>query len=134
MVRGFNGDGGVDLVVDTERDVGGGCNTGDTVSVLLGTGDSTFQAAQNFLAGRDVAFAAVGDFNRDGRLDLVTANFGNDTISVLINNTYNPISDLIALVNSLHLPDSSEISLGAKLQNAGATLNTGDVATACSLL
>jgi hypothetical protein len=43
---------------------------GTTVSILLGNGDGTFQAAQSYSAGLNPASLAVGDFNGDGTLDL----------------------------------------------------------------
>src|SRR4249919_1023050 len=43
---------------------------GDTVRVLLGNGDGTFRPLNaEHLAGPNVSQLAVGDFNRDGRLD-----------------------------------------------------------------
>jgi FG-GAP-like repeat len=39
------------------------------VSVLLGNGDGTFQAARNLGAGFDPTSVAVGDFNADGLPD-----------------------------------------------------------------
>jgi len=59
----------------------------NTVSVLLGNGDGTFQAAQAFSAGTNPASVAVGDFNGDVRQDLAVGNFNSDSVSVLINNT-----------------------------------------------
>jgi hypothetical protein len=54
--------------------------------VLLGKGDGTFQGLTEFGVG-DVPYGVtVGDFNRDGILDLVTANFNDDTVSVLLGN------------------------------------------------
>src|SRR5713101_2109196 len=62
----FNGDGRLDLAV---------ANAGSNdVSILLGNGDGTFQAAQNYASGGTPVSLAVGDFNSDGKLDLVTAN------------------------------------------------------------
>src|SRR5258708_30964302 len=69
-VGDFNGDGTMDLAVVNR-------NSG-TVSLLLGNGDGTFQAAQSVAVGdavvSAVSFVAVGDFNRDGKLDLVVVN------------------------------------------------------------
>ncbi len=80
----FNGDGRPDLVVANE---GGG-----TVSVLLnttvdGATAPTFAPQSTFTVGGAPDGVAVGDFNGDGRPDLVVANFGNATASVLLDST-----------------------------------------------
>jgi hypothetical protein len=82
-VGDFNGDGIADLAVTNQ-----GSNT---VSILLGNGDGTFQAAQSYAAGSDPTFVVVGDFNRDGILDLAVSDagdfFGNGTgVSILLGN------------------------------------------------
>jgi hypothetical protein len=53
--------------------------------VLLNNGNGTFGAAQTYTVGGAPTSVAVGDFNRDGKLDIVTAN-SNSTMSVLLNN------------------------------------------------
>src|SRR5260221_1373824 len=63
----FNGDGKKDLVTSNR-----GSND---VSVLLGNGDGTFQAARNFPAGGGADYVGVGGFNRDGVPDLVSPPF-----------------------------------------------------------
>ena len=74
----FNGDGKSDLVTADY--------TGDTVSVLLGNGNGTFQAKQAFGTGTRPYSVAVGDFNGDGKSDLVTADYWGNTASVLLGN------------------------------------------------
>ena len=82
-VGDFNGDGRQDLVT---------ANTGaSTVSVLLGNGsgsvgDGTFTATASPATGALPYAVAVGDFNGDGRRDLVTANNNASTVSVLLGN------------------------------------------------
>lgn len=43
---------------------------GDTISVMLGNGDGTFQPSREITVGKLLARIAVGDFNRDGIKDL----------------------------------------------------------------
>jgi hypothetical protein len=55
------------------------------VSVLKGIGDGTLQPAFQFMFGSGVpSGAAFADFNRDGKLDLATANPNASSISVLL--------------------------------------------------
>ena len=56
-------------------------NSGDdTVSVLLGDSDGTFQLAVEYKTGSEPQSVAVGNFN--GHADIVTANAGDNTASV----------------------------------------------------
>src|SRR5258708_17345405 len=135
MVAGdFNGDGKLDLAVATFGNCSG-CIDSNSISILLGDGNGTFQPAITNVAGENPAsivaanfinkarldlavanappvpgtvsilsnigngffqftlpffvdnnptFLAVSDFNLDGELDLVVANTGSNTISVLL--------------------------------------------------
>jgi uncharacterized repeat protein (TIGR01451 family) len=70
LVYDFNGDGKPDIAV---LNLGGtSSSTGEgSVSILLGNGDGTFQAAKNFdVGGINPTSFAVADFNNDGKLDL----------------------------------------------------------------
>ena len=74
----FNGDGKPDLAVANDLSA--------SVSVLLGNGDGSFQAARNFGAGSNPHSVAVGDFNGDGIQDLAVANQLSGNMSVLLGN------------------------------------------------
>jgi hypothetical protein len=83
-VADFNGDGRPDLVVANRNP--------NTVSVLLNTttpGATTpsFATQETFATGSGPLSVAVADVNGDGRPDLVVANRGSDTVSVLLNTT-----------------------------------------------
>jgi hypothetical protein len=85
-----NGDGCPDLVVAN----GGRYNDpGNTVSVLLGSGDGSFQPQQTFAVGTDPEFVAVADINGDGQPDLVVANTTDGTVSVLVGNDNSSLFD-----------------------------------------
>src|SRR5215467_10432955 len=72
----FNGDGKLDLAVSNYGD--------NSLSVLLGNGDGTFQAPQTTPVGTNPGKVAVGDFNGDGKLDLAVSSVANGTVSVLL--------------------------------------------------
>jgi hypothetical protein len=94
-VGDFNGDGKPDLVTANSP-------YGSDVSVLLGNGDGTFQPARNFPAapGPEVALfpsVAVGDFNGDGKLDVVETTYSG--VSMLLGNgdgTFQPAQNFSA--------------------------------------
>jgi hypothetical protein len=49
------------------------CITGQTISVMRGNGDGTFQPSREITVGSGISRIAVGDFNRDGIRDLSIA-------------------------------------------------------------
>jgi FG-GAP-like repeat len=79
----FNGDGAQDLAVAV---FGGNTTTAKSAAVLLGTGTGVFQPAVSYDADRGPLWVDRTDFNGDGEQDLVVANFGADTVSVLLGN------------------------------------------------
>jgi hypothetical protein len=76
----FNGDGNLDLAV-ANSDAG-------TVNMVLGAGTGHFShpVSTSYAPGPNISALAAGDFNHDGKLDLVTANQGNRSVSVLLGN------------------------------------------------
>jgi hypothetical protein len=94
-VGDFNGDGKQDLAVVNEAS--------NTVSVLLGNGNGTFQPKTDYATGATPMGVAIGDFNGDGKADLIVVNKGANSLSLLLGNgdgTFQPKTD-IALPTSL---------------------------------
>lgn len=82
-----------DLIVANSAD--------NTISVLLGNGDGTFEPQVTYPLGAttdtDPVWIATGDFNNDGNVDLAVANEGSDTISIFLGNgdgTFKPATDI----------------------------------------
>ena len=119
-VADLNEDGLLDIIV-TDYDAG-------SISVLMnttaaGSAAASFGAAQTFVVGTQPHSVAVADVNGDGLPDLLVANYGSNTISVLMNTTapgastasfatqqtfatgINPHSVAVADVNGDGLPD-----------------------------
>src|SRR5439155_20682718 len=79
-VGDFNGDRLPDVALNTAGPAG------PAVEVLLGKGDGSFQPNHQILSVGQTPFSvAVGDFDRNGALDLVTAN-SQGTLSLLLGN------------------------------------------------
>ena len=75
-VADVNGDGKPDLVV---------ANAGaNTVSMLAGSGNGTFQPKVDYPTSGGPVAVAVADMSSDGKPDLVVANAGANTVSVLL--------------------------------------------------
>jgi hypothetical protein len=71
-VGDFNGDGNLDLAIGNNCS-DNNCTNGE-VSVMLGNGDGTFRSPVNYPVSWLGGDVVVGDFNRDGRLDLAMAD------------------------------------------------------------
>jgi hypothetical protein len=69
-----NGDGKVDLITANMGAPTGSDYSGGDVSLLLGNGNGTFQPAISIAAGEVPRDVGLGDFNEDGKLDLVIAD------------------------------------------------------------
>lgn len=79
-VADFNRDGIPDLVVTLASSA-----ISSNLQVFLGSGNGSFGSALALAAeGLSPVAVGTGDFNRDGNPDIVTANFGSDTVSLLL--------------------------------------------------
>ena len=79
-VADSNGDGKLDLAL--------GENGYNRIAVALGNGDGTFQSAVIYppLSNIDVQSTVVGDFDRDGKLDIAVSNQGSAGTIILFGN------------------------------------------------
>jgi hypothetical protein len=92
-VGDFNHDGYLDIVVNNDSST--------TFATLLGNGNGSFRAPITHASGAtaskpsgDASTLAVGDFNRDGNLDVVALNSSDNTVSVMMGNgngTFQPL-------------------------------------------
>ncbi|GHO48928.1 FG-GAP repeat domain-containing protein [Ktedonospora formicarum] len=105
-VGDFTNDGNLDIVTANYN--------ANTVSVLLGNGDGTFQEPPlTFPVGSGpwAWSVAVGDFNHDGYLDIVTADSDGNTVTVLLQQPPSPQSpSLTVQVNTIYPTAQSPFS------------------------
>ncbi|MBN8568003.1 MAG: T9SS type A sorting domain-containing protein [Ignavibacteria bacterium] len=97
ILRDLNGDGKSDIAT---------ANSAGNISVLLntttpGSSTPTFSANTDFTAGDNPYSISSADFNGDGKPDLVTANYGTNTLSVLLNTAVLPLPVELASFTSV---------------------------------
>jgi hypothetical protein len=87
----FSGEGHLDIAVSDPRQ--------NSVSVLLGNGDGTFQLSSAYPSAVGPLAVVVGEFTHDGSLDIATADQGSNTVSVFLGNGHGSFltpSDLVS--------------------------------------
>jgi len=118
----FNGDGKLDLAVANYD--------GGSVTILLGNGDGTFTPATGspVAVGTNPIALAVGDFNSDGKADLVVANQTDNTLTILLGNgdgTFTPAaSSPFALASVPFSIAAADFNSSGRL---GLAVTSGDV-------
>jgi hypothetical protein len=101
-VGDFNGDGPPDVAIAHGNCIFSPCGPA-SISILLGNGDGTFPGRVEYPTDKDPGPLTTGDFNGDGKLDLVVASPTAGTISLFLGNgdgTFGPRTD-ISLGNNL---------------------------------
>ncbi|MCB0329809.1 MAG: VCBS repeat-containing protein [Bdellovibrionales bacterium] len=74
-VGDMNNDGFLDVIIG---------HNNNTVGILLNNGDGTFATERTFASGGGIFDVQVGDFNGDGNLDVVSADYDDSAVSVLL--------------------------------------------------
>ncbi|HVT88874.1 MAG TPA: NPCBM/NEW2 domain-containing protein, partial [Tepidisphaeraceae bacterium] len=129
-----NNDGKLDLIsANTGGNYPNGTNPlGMTISVLLGNGDGTFNAAASFAAGDTPFSMAVADFDSDGDLDIATANWHGDNVTIIENLHFDipqvnhpPVANPDSATTSVNIPVQINV-LGNDTDSDG-TLNPATV-------
>jgi len=76
-----NGDGFLDLATsDFTATISHG------LSLLLGNGDGSFKSPTHLTAGTQPFSVIMKDINGDGKIDLISANYGSNNVSILLGN------------------------------------------------
>jgi len=136
-IADINADGKNDIVV------AGDCSDGGCGGVLLGNGDGTFGQEMPFRSGGLIAFSlAVGDVNRDGKLDAVIGNqcaqpaCTSSTVGVAIGNGNGTFQTAVTYDSGGIYPDGVAIAdlrgigiadIVVANSSTSTTINQGDV-------
>ena len=120
-IADFNGDGKLDIAAGNFFD--------NTVSILIGNGDGTFQAPVTYATGSAPTATFAGDFNGDGFQDIFLSNANDGTISVLLGNGDGTFKPQKAYAVGANPYDASvgDLNGDGKLDIAVANVNDGTV-------
>lgn len=105
VVGDWNGDGRPDLAIIRVVPVGNGA-----VMILLANPDGSFGSPTSQDVGVNPAALDVGDFNKDGKLDLAVANSTSGTVSILLGNGNGTFQAAITLPTSV--PNAASLAVG----------------------
>ena len=133
----FNGDGYPDLATTSAPD--------NSIYILLNKGTATpsFQAPVPYVQNDGTPapapyYLTIGDFNRDGKLDIISANNGNATVGVLLGTgtgtfgatTYYPVGAGAIFANVGDINGDDRVDITAVTANGLAVLLSGQTETA----
>ncbi|CAF4623406.1 unnamed protein product, partial [Rotaria magnacalcarata] len=77
VVDDFNNDNKLDLITANSYS--------ESMSILLGNGDGTFQRPMSYTVDSGLIFVAAADFNNDTNLDLTAVGWGS-TVYIILGN------------------------------------------------
>ena len=145
VAEDFTGDGTLDLLVSAQVSTNGPPSTsfrGNTVSILVGNGDDTFQASRTLLKFPEPLLGGVlyslslvaGDFNGDGIGDLAIDNPNTNQVSVVLGNSAgtaqsvlnDPANGAFSLVAGDFAGNGRLDLVGLNSSSVATLLNNGD--------
>ncbi len=125
-----------DLNLDGKLDLITTNSTGNTISVLLGNGNGTFQPRADYAVGTNPIVAASGDFNGDGKPDIAVANSSSSNVSILLNTgtgAYSAATNIPLinapgglLVGDFDLDGKADLAIAGGSSNASIYFGMGD--------
>ncbi len=130
-----NGNGVPDVVTANTAGNGDGVTGnpgGDRVSVLLGTGTGTLAAPTDFLVGQTPFSVYLADLNGDGKLDLATANWDSNDVTVRLNTTSGggpafSVTSVTPTAGATGVPASSNVTASFSADLDQSTVNGSTV-------
>jgi FG-GAP-like repeat/Bacterial Ig-like domain (group 3) len=128
----FNGDGWPDLAFTSAPD--------NAVYVLINekTATPSFATPLIYPMNGGPYYLTIGDFDRDGHLDIISANDGSNNVGVLLNNgdgtfgaaTYYPVGGGSIFANAADINGDDRVDLTAVTGNGLSVLLSGESASA----
>ena len=64
-----------------------GSPLGHNINILLGDGKGGFQPGASLPSDKLTNYVALGDFNKDGKPDIVASNYAGGNVTVYLNTT-----------------------------------------------